>query len=346
MRSWSHTDVGAVAAHAAARVRAAAQPLVLAASAAAIAWLFAHRVLGHPSPFFAPIAATISLSTSRIQRGRRIVQMVSGVLLGIVIAEVLVLALGTTTTALGVIVLITLAAAVAIGAGFVGEGMMFANQAAASAILVVTLHRHGTGSERAVDALVGGVVALIIGVVLFPAQPLALLGEAERRVLLTLARTLRRCALGGEEPSELELTLLAAGSEIHEHIAALGRARATARANVRIAPRRWRLREVVMAETERTLRLHLLASAVLGLTRAVSEGAYIRPEGFAEQVEALAGTLELLGSTQQPWPEQVTDEVDRTVQQLQRYADLHNRVTAAAILGNAGSDLRRLVFGK
>jgi uncharacterized membrane protein YgaE (UPF0421/DUF939 family) len=174
------------------RLRGSLEPLVLAAVAATIAWYIAHRLLGHPQPFFAPIAAAISLSTSRVQRSRRIVQMVVGVLLGIGIAELLVLALGTTIGALALIVFLTMAIAVLAGAGVFGEGMMFANQAAASAILVVTLHKHGAGSERAVDAIVGGAVALVLGVGLFPVQPLTLLGEAERAVLRKLAGVLRR----------------------------------------------------------------------------------------------------------------------------------------------------------
>ena len=34
---------------------------------------------------------------------------------------------------------------IAVGFGFFGDGMMFPNQAAASAVLVVAVHRHGTG---------------------------------------------------------------------------------------------------------------------------------------------------------------------------------------------------------
>jgi len=110
------------------------------ALAAALAWSVAHGLLGHPQPFFAPIAA-ISLSTSAIQRSRRIAQMVVGVLLGIGVAEILHGPLGDSTAALGAIVLITMAIALAAGVSFFGDGMMFPNQAAASAILVVTLHR-------------------------------------------------------------------------------------------------------------------------------------------------------------------------------------------------------------
>ena len=139
-----------------ARARASWSSLVLAALAAAIAWFIAHRLLGHQQPFFAPIAAAVTLSVTRIQRAQRIVQLVGGVLLGIGIGEGLSAALGTSTYALGLIVLVTLFVAIIAGVGFVGEGMMFANQAAASAILVVTLHQHGTGAERAVDAIIGG----------------------------------------------------------------------------------------------------------------------------------------------------------------------------------------------
>ena len=115
------------------RYRSAFQSILLASIAAAIAWLIAHRVLGHSEPFFAPIAATIAISTSRIQRSRRTIQLVGGVLLGIAIGEVLAAAIGTSTIALGVIVFVTMSVAVLAGGGFVGAGMIFANQAASSA---------------------------------------------------------------------------------------------------------------------------------------------------------------------------------------------------------------------
>ena len=65
------------------RLRAALWPAVQAAAAAGLAWLVAHDLLGHAQPFFAPIAAAIALSTSGVRRGRRILQMVGGVMLGI-----------------------------------------------------------------------------------------------------------------------------------------------------------------------------------------------------------------------------------------------------------------------
>ena len=245
-------DISVLSTSAWQRALATWQSLALAAIAAALAWLIAHQLLGHPQPFFAPIAAAIALSTSPIQRARRTVQMVTGVLLGIGIGEALAAVLGTGTVALGVIVFITMIAARLAGAGFFGEGMMFANQAAASAILVVTLHRHGTGGERAVDAIIGGAVAFVLGVVLFPAHPLALLRDAERGVLRVLAATLDEVArvLGTGAVPEPAWTLRAS-HEIHRQLAQLAGARATATANVKVAPRRWSLRPAVLAETDR-----------------------------------------------------------------------------------------------
>ena len=54
---------------------------------------------------------------------------------------------------------------------------------------------------------------------------------------------------------------------VHQQLNGLARARATARVNVRVAPRRWRLRAEVDAETQRTAQLDLLANAVISLIR-------------------------------------------------------------------------------
>jgi uncharacterized membrane protein YgaE (UPF0421/DUF939 family) len=332
------------------RVRAAAWPVLLASLAAALAWLIAHRLLGHPQPFFAPIAAAIALSTSRIQRSRRIAQMVTGVLLGIGIGEALAAAFGTGTVALGAIVFVTLSASLIAGVGFFGEGMMFANQAAASAILVVTLHRHGTGGERVIDAVVGGAVALILGVGLFPAEPLSLLRDAERSVLRTLAAATRRVAelLAADALPEDEWTLRA-GYEIHQQLGALARARATARANVRIAPRRWRLRGVIEAESRRTAQLDLLANAVLGLVRAAGTDLYgTQPVSTAsrQRIEALGGAIEALASTPQPWPSELRAEVGELAASTIEHPTTppaERGSVVASILRAAANDLSKVI---
>jgi uncharacterized membrane protein YgaE (UPF0421/DUF939 family) len=210
-------------------------------------------------------------------------------------------------------VLIAMLVALVVGGGFVGEGMMFVNQAAASAILVVTLRRHGTGAERALDALVGGGAALLVGVVVFPGAPLPRLWAAERAVLDSLAGALEQVSrlLRGDQQPEPEWTL-AAGYDIHDKLAVLAQARARARANVRIAPRRWRLRPLVDAEDRRVARFDLLANAVLSLVRAAAAAVDDReplPGWLEDQVRALAAALHELARTPQPWPPELVQEV-------------------------------------
>jgi uncharacterized membrane protein YgaE (UPF0421/DUF939 family) len=295
------------------RLKAPLSAVLLTAIAAALAWYIAHRVLGHTQPFFAPIAAAISLGTSRVQRARRVVQLVGGVLLGIAIGEGLTALFGTATVVLGVIVFLTLVAAIVVGVGFVGEGVLFANQAAASAILVVTLHRHGIGGERALDAIVGGGVGLILGVGLFPAQPLSLLRDAERGLLRALAGTLAQASAmvagGGTASAQWSL---ARGAEVQEAVGALARARVMAHNNVRIAPRRWRLRAVVDHEISRLTRFDALAVAVLGVARAATaprDGGTALPASFAHDLDVLAAALGRLASAPQPWPPRTLDAV-------------------------------------
>jgi uncharacterized membrane protein YgaE (UPF0421/DUF939 family) len=333
-----------------ARVRSAWWPCALAAFAAALAWLIAHRLLGHQQPFFAPIAAAIALSTSQIQRSRRTAQMVAGVLLGIGIGVGLQAVLGTSTTALGVIVLVTMIVALAAGAGFFGEGMMFPNQAAASAVLVVTLHRHGTGAERAVDALIGGAVALVLGVGLFPAEPMSMLHDAERSVIRMLAGTLESVAemLARDELPEEGWTLTR-GYELHQGLAGLARARATARLNVRVAPRRWRLRAAVDAEVARTAQLDLLANAVLSLVRSATLMPAAReplPSELQEQIAILAAGLRRLADAGQPWRRELVSDVTATARDASAHTaglPVQRGAVVASILRATAADLIALI---
>lgn len=283
--------------------------------AAGLSWYVAHSLIGHAQPFFAPIAATLALSTSHVQRSRRSAQIVAGVLLGIGVAELLQPLIGTGAIPIGLIVFVTLILAVALGFGFFGEGMMFVNQAAASAILVVALHRSGTGSERAVDALVGGAVAFVIGVGLFPADPLKLLWEAEQSVLSAL-----ESILAGRLPQEEGMDwALSASHMVHGRLTALTRARDTALVSVRVAPRRMPMRHAVEAEEMRVARIYLLASGALTLMRTTTDLGGTRGALSAvcqAEVQELADTLELLVSAPRPWTPAVVDEVRRRMRSL------------------------------
>jgi uncharacterized membrane protein YgaE (UPF0421/DUF939 family) len=350
LRGWSLSA-------AAQRVRGVYAPVLQTSLGAGVAWYVAHDLLGHAEPFFAPIAAAVSLSTSHVQRSRRSVQMMVGVLLGIGVSEVLHPLIGDGAVSIGVVVLVTLLLAVAIGIGFVGEGMMFFNQAAASAVLVIALHRAGTGGERAVDALVGGGVALVIGVGFFPADPLKLLWNAENGVLRALVRILARrspSASDGHVNPGIEPDMdpdmdwaLAASHELHRELSALTQARGTARTSVRVAPRRFVMRSAIEQEDTRVSHLYLLAGGTLSLMRAMWEadasGAGYSP-ACAREVDELARAVRALLDASRPWSQPtVADASERMRELLSR--PLTDQSAGSAIVTGAARRVARDLIG-
>ena len=246
-------------------------PLAQTSVASGLAWYLAHDVLAHPQPFFAPIAAAVCLSISNVLRGQRAVQMMIGVTLGIGTGTVVWALIGTGPMPIAVVTLIALSVAVVIGRGFIGQGMMFANQTVVSSILVLALPRSGVGYERIYDALIGGCLAIVFAVLLFPADPLKVLRRARIGVLDTLHGVLSRTAdfaAGCRQPAPD--WPLSAVDHVHEQVGDLIQARATARQVVRLSPRRWRLRDTVQSADHQAVHVALLAVSVLQLARVVA----------------------------------------------------------------------------
>ena len=84
------------------RLRGGGWPILQTAVAASVAWTLATVVLGHESPFFASIAAVISLGVAVGQESRRAAELVFGVACGLTVADLLVLAIGTGSVQIGV----------------------------------------------------------------------------------------------------------------------------------------------------------------------------------------------------------------------------------------------------
>jgi uncharacterized membrane protein YgaE (UPF0421/DUF939 family) len=165
-----------------ARVRRALWPVAQTAVAAGLSYFIAHSLVGHVQPFFAPIATTVSMSTTTDLRAQRAVQLFAGVLLGIGIGAGVAVLVGTGPAALGVAVFVALCVALAIGRGFIAQGALFFNQAAVAAILILTVHTDAEGAGRLVDALIGGGVALVFSLLLFPADPNSVLRRGSQSV--------------------------------------------------------------------------------------------------------------------------------------------------------------------
>jgi uncharacterized membrane protein YccC len=174
------------------RLRTAWRTMVQAGLAAVVAWTVAHEVIGHARPFFAPIAAIVTLGVTLGQRARRAVEVAVGVTLGIAVADLLVLLIGSGIWQLFVIVMLAMAAAI-----LLGSGTLLVTQAAASAVLVVTLtppDLHGISFTRSLDAAVGCATALLVGLVVLPVDVVRLIRDAADPVLHELSATLEDIA--------------------------------------------------------------------------------------------------------------------------------------------------------
>jgi uncharacterized membrane protein YccC len=63
---------------------------ILQTAAAGLAYFLATTVLGNEQPFFAPVAAVVTLGLSFGERGRRALEVALGVVVGLAVADVLV----------------------------------------------------------------------------------------------------------------------------------------------------------------------------------------------------------------------------------------------------------------
>jgi uncharacterized membrane protein YgaE (UPF0421/DUF939 family) len=271
--------------------------MVQAGIAVAGAWAVAKSVLGHPSPFFAPVSAIIALGTSYHQRGRRALELVAAVTLGIAAADLLASQLGPGVIQLGVAVFL------AIGIGvFFGTSQLFVNQVAVSSVLVFTVSTAGQSFSfaRTLDALTGGTIALLVAAVILPDDPLRILRDAAKPVLEELSGTLEdiAAALRTRDPARAEAALVRARG-IDDLGNRLFDATLESRETTRISPARRRARGRVEFYSEAAARIDLAVRNVRvlarGAMRALSLDENVPPE-VADALEDLARAVRALGA--------------------------------------------------
>jgi uncharacterized membrane protein YgaE (UPF0421/DUF939 family) len=169
-----------------ARLKAKRWQIAQCAVAAGAAWLIAADLLHHQSPFFAPVAAVVSLGTSYGQRLRRVAEVTIGVAIGVFVGDLIVAQVGTGWWQLTLIVALAMSTAV-----LLDGGQLFVTQAAIQSIVVSTLLPNSSaGLLRWTDALIGGAVALVAATVV-PAAPLRRPREQAAVVMRKTARLLR-----------------------------------------------------------------------------------------------------------------------------------------------------------
>ncbi|WP_067573274.1 FUSC family protein [Nocardia acidivorans] len=175
-----------------ARVRSSLLPIVQCAVGAGVAWFIAHTVVGHPQPFFAPMAAMISIGVSFGARLRRAVELIVGVAVGIGIGDLFVSRVGTGVWQISILVVFAMCAAV-----FLDGGPVITMQAASSAVLVATLIPPESGAShlRIIDALVGGMVGIVV-VAALPLHPVRRARQQAADILGVMGKSLTDCADG------------------------------------------------------------------------------------------------------------------------------------------------------
>ncbi|MFI7249882.1 FUSC family protein [Micromonospora chalcea] len=222
------------------RVRTAFGLAVQAGLAAGLAYLVAHRLLKNPQPVFAPISAVGTLAASVGQRFRRTVELIVGVAVGVLVGDALIYFVGTGAWQLALVVTSAILLSI-----FAGASVAIVIQAAATAVLIVTLSPSTENLEfpRFIDALLGGGIALLVTAILLPLNPLRVINRAARPALDLLADQLDACAdaVRNRDRDAAQQALFRL-RENKEELAALSEAIEGAKETSTLSPARWHRR--------------------------------------------------------------------------------------------------------
>lgn len=330
------------------RLHLAWRSVLQAGVAAGVAWIIATEVFGHDRPFFAPVAAIITLGLTVSERGRRATEVAIGVALGIAVGDLLVLGIGVGPAQLALVVMLATALAI-----FLGSGQMLATQAAVSAALVATLQppTDGVTFARFLDALAGGTVALVVNGLVLPADPVALLRRALRPLVDELAATLDDIALAilERDRDQAERALVRARG-IDELGARLVDAIEVSRETTRYAPPRRRLRSRVEryaeAATQSDLAVRNVRVLARGTIRAVRLDENVPPE-IADAVRDLAAAVRALPEAleQRERADLVRDSALRAAATATRVLEGTGNLSVSVIVGQVRSTATDLLAG-
>jgi uncharacterized membrane protein YgaE (UPF0421/DUF939 family) len=290
-----------------ARLRMAAPLIMQAAVAAGLAWRLALWIgAGSGPPFFAPVAAVVSVGFAIGQRLRRTVELVIGVSLGVGLGDLLIRGIGNGTAQLMLVVLLATAAAV-----LLDGGQLLVTQAATSSVLVVVLvptNQGVAGLDRCVNALIGGAVGVAVGLLLLPLNPMTLARRTTLPVTEGMADGLAAvsAALGARD-IDAAMAALTTLRGLNAKVTAMTNAVATSDEIARIAPMRRYARERFGGYVEAAPQLdyavrnaRVLARRSTVLLRRGHEAPADLPAAIASLAEAARCLGEELGSERAP----------------------------------------------
>jgi uncharacterized membrane protein YgaE (UPF0421/DUF939 family) len=308
--------------------------ILQSAVAAGVAWAIARLVVGQPEPFFAPAAAVISLGLSRGQPRRRAIELSVGVAVGIGIAAALVYLIGVGAWQVAVLVALVMSVSL-----LLNGSQVLINQAAVSALLIMTLPGQGAEIDRFLDACVGGAVAIVFGLLFSFHEPFAAVEEARRDALADLAATLESIAtaLASRELPAAEAAL-AGARKLDAGVDVLYEAVTEAGEVAAFSPRRRALLEELDPQAGEAPQIDYAVRDARVLARATATA--IRREArldrrLAEAVGELAATtraLEEADRGRHGARADVRERASRAVE-LAGAADVHNSLWPTMIFG-------------
>lgn len=174
------------------RLRGRLLAVMQTAAAAVVAWELAVLLLPDPRPAFASIAAVIAVGATNGERVGRAFQLVTGVVIGITVASLMLELLGTGAWQMGVLVILAMGSAIALGLP-----ELVVVEAGVSAILIVALDpgaAAGFSPNRILEGIIGGATALAVSATFFPPDPALAPGRAAQAMFVELGRALERIA--------------------------------------------------------------------------------------------------------------------------------------------------------
>jgi uncharacterized membrane protein YgaE (UPF0421/DUF939 family) len=295
-------------------------PILQTALAAVAAWYLAVLLGAEHRPAFASIAAVISLGATFGERRQRAVQLISGVMLGIVVADLLVRLIGSGLPQIGLLVMMAMVAAVVLGGG-----ELLVTEAAVSAILVASLP-HSAAGVRLLEVLVGGGVALAVQSFVFPPDPILAVSRATSAMFGELGSVLRdaAAALATGDVRRAEAAVHSA-ENVETRVAELRDAVLVGTDTARWAP----LRRSLLAELERYARTVGHADLAVRNTRMLVRYVLHYVRGGRPPQSELADALRDLGLAAWELPAQF-QEPWRSGDVMQIALEAAGRATAAA----------------
>jgi uncharacterized membrane protein YgaE (UPF0421/DUF939 family) len=328
------------------RLQSQLWPIIETAGAAVVAWYLAKLLLGDRETGFAPIATLICLGATLGQQRERALELTGGVVLGVLIADGLVRVIGSGPPQVGVMVVLAMSTA-----ALVGGGTLLMTEAGVSAIIIGSVEPETVGlfPTRPIEALLGGAVAFVVHLLLFPPDPLLHVGRAAQAVFSGLGRTLEEVAAAlstGDREQARRALEIARGIDVD--LRALDEALAVGRDTARTAPLRRPARGRLEAQQEIARHLDFATRNIRVLARDVARHTRTGENPVPDLADAVQDLAQAVWALATAFEEPGTDDAPRSLalqaaakasEAMARHAD----ITLTEIAGQVRSTAADLV---